>query len=123
MAANRVAGVCFLKVDGVQYSLRGSFKVQGIMTQKSGVAGLDGVHGYKEVPVVPSIDGEITDSPTLSIAAFQNITDSTVTAEMATGKTYILQNAWYAGTAELEGDEGKITVKFEGMKIIEDMTA
>ena len=115
MANLNLGGVAFLKIDGVQYALRGSFKVQPSRVQNSGIVGQDSVHGYKTTPVIPFIEGDISDSGGLSLAALQGITNSTITAELANGKTYILAGAWYAGAPPLDTVEGKIQVKFEGL--------
>ena len=56
--ASRIAGILFFKVDGQQFQARGSFKIQPNSTKKTAVVGVDGVHGFKEDPIVPMIDGE-----------------------------------------------------------------
>lgn len=117
----RIAGVCFLKVDGTQYSLRGSMEVQPTVTKREGIAGQDGVHGFKEMPQVPFIEGEFTDMGNLSMVTLAAITDSTVTAELANGTTYILANAWWAVEGKVDTVEGKVPFKFEGLTCIEDL--
>ena len=116
---SRIAGTCFIYVDGVQYAARGAFKVNATLYSREGVAGQDGVHGFKETPMVPSIEGEITDLGSLSIKSLQAIEESTVTCQLANGKTYLLTQAWFAGEASLDTAEGKIAVKFEGRDIRE----
>jgi hypothetical protein len=115
MAAVRVAGTCFLKRDGVQYSLMGSLTIQPLSLEREGVSGLDGIHGFSERSVVPYIEAEITKTPELSLSTLEGVTDSTITAECADGTVYVLRNAWFAGLAELDAGEGKVTVKFEGL--------
>ncbi len=122
MPAERIAGVCFFKRDGVQYSLRGSFSVEPLSFTKEGIAGVDGVHGYKETAKVPSIEGEITDRGLLSIKDLEDVRDSTITAELANGKVYVLRNAWFAGDAKLDAVDGKVTVKFEGVECRESLS-
>ena len=116
MANNKIAGVCYLKVDGAQYALRGSLKVSPDDIEREGIAGQDGVHGYKETPRVPSISGDISDKGGLSLEALRNITDATVTAELANGKVYTLRNAWTKAAHELDTAKGQVSVTFEGMK-------
>lgn len=123
MAVGLIAGVVFLKVDGQQYQLRGNFKVQPNNLQNTGIPGQDSVHGFMQKPVVPYVEGEISDSGGLSLQQIQGLTDSTVTAELQNGKTYILQNAWYSGDTVLDTVEGKIPVKFEGMACQELLAA
>ena len=116
MANNPVSGVCYLKVDGTQYALRGSLTISTDMVEREGVAGMDGVHGYIERPRVPFISADVTDSAGLSLEALQAITDATVTAELKNGKVYLLRNAWTAEARELNAADGQISVRFEGMK-------
>lgn len=119
MASNALGGTAFLKVDGTQYLLRGNFKVYPNNKERTGVAGADGVHGYTEKYDVPSIEGDISDTGGLSIQGLLNITNSTVTLELVNGKTYMLSNAWYAGQANLNGVDGSLPVKFEGLRCAE----
>lgn len=112
----RIAGVCYLKVDGTQYALRGGLTVSPDDVEREGVAGMDGVHGYKETPRVPSIQADLTDTNGLSLSTLLAITDATITAELATGKVYVLRNAWTKGGHELDAGEGQVSVTFEGLK-------
>lgn len=114
-----VAGVCYVKIDGTQYALRAALKVNLTMFMREGVAGQDGIHGFKETPMIPSIEAEFTDLGNLSVKALLAISNATVTAELANGKTYILSEAWYAGEASIETTDGKIPAKFEGRDILE----
>lgn len=114
MASQAIGGTAALKVDGTQYKLRGNFKVYPNDTERTGVAGADGIHGYTEKYVVPAIEGDISDDGGLSVQALLNITSSTVTLELINGKTYVLVNGWYAGQANLDGVQGQLPVRFEG---------
>ncbi len=115
MAAQRIAGVCFFRVGATQMRLRANLKIQWLSTSKEGIAGLDSVHGFKETPMVPYIEAQITDLAQLSIKAFGQITDETITAELANGKVGLLRNAWYAGTPDTDAANGTIEMKFEGL--------
>lgn len=113
--SRRIGGVLFLKVNGVQYQAKGNFTYNLGINKKEGVAGIDGVHGYKETPVVPFIEGAMTDYSDLDLAAFQKAYDAQVTLEVANGKTITLGQAWYAGEGNVTTEEGEIAVRFEGM--------
>lgn len=112
--AKRVAGTCFLKADGNQYPLRGNFTVSPSRLERAGIAGLDRVHGYSENPRVPFIEGDVTLDPALSIEALEAVTDATITAQLANGKTYTLFEAWTKAAFELNGHDGMVRVRFEG---------
>lgn len=117
--ASRIAGIAYVKRDGVQYALKGNFTIGPLSRKKEGVAGMDGVHGYKETIVIPYMAGTVSDLGGLSVKGLQNITDSTITAELANGKVYVLRNAWYAGEGEINAAEGEVGVRFEGLEMKE----
>lgn len=114
-----LAGTAYLKVDGEQYILAGSLTISIQESTREGKAGLSGVAGYTESPRVPYIEVSFFTHPTLSVTALENITDSTVTAELSNGRTYILRNAWTAGEINIDAASGELTVRFEGKKMTE----
>ena len=110
-----IGGVAYLKVDGTQYALKGNLTISPDMFARTGVAGMDGVHGYTEQPRVPEITADLSDLGGMSLQQLRAVCNSTVTIELRTGKTYILRNAWTADATELNGVEGSATVKWQGM--------
>ena len=116
---SRIGGTIFLYVDGARYAARGNFKVNPTLFSREGVAGQDGVHGFKETPTVPSIEGEITDLGNLSVKSVIATEEGTVTVSLGNGKTWILMQAWFAGETSVDTVEGKLPVKWEGRDIRE----
>lgn len=119
MAATRIAGTAFIKLDGGQLSLVGTLSIQPMSRTREGVVGMDGIHGYKESTIIPYIEAEVTKNPELSLKDIERVADSTVTAECADGTVYVLRNAWFAGEATLDAAEGKVTLRFEGLECLE----
>lgn len=117
----RIAGVCYLKVDGTQYSLAGSFDVQPMTKKLEKLVGLSGIAGHKEMPIVPYLDGEIFLTAETELLAFQEMTDVTATAELANGRRYVLRNACWAGDTVAKGADGTTTIRFEGEDCQEDI--
>lgn len=113
--SNRRSGVLFVKVSGTQYDAKGSFTYNAGAPKRDAIVGPDRVHGYKEMPQVPFVEGEITDSSDLNLSEFLNITDATVTLELANGKIFVLRDAWYAGEGNVQTEEANIQVRFEGL--------
>lgn len=109
-----ISGTAFIKVDGLQYDLRGNCRVNIAAFTREGVVGLDRVHGYTQKPSIPYFEMDLTDQPTVSLEAIQNTTNATVTIELLNGKTYVLRQAWCANQPELNVDDGMFTVRFEG---------
>lgn len=115
----RIAGVAYLKVNGKQYPLRGNLTVSPSPTERAGIAGQDGVHGYSENPRVPYIEGDFSTIPGLSIEEIQNIEDATVQAELANNKTYVGRNCWCKSALEINTHEGMFRARFESFDIKE----
>lgn len=115
MANNRVAGVAYVKWNGRTIAARGKWKSNILPTKREGIAGQDGVHGYKEMPRVPSISGDVTYVEGASIEELHSITDATITLELANGAVHLLRNAWHSDESEVDTEEGSFPVKFEGI--------
>lgn len=111
----RVGGIIFIKVDGGQLRAKGEFEYNIGQGKREAVVGSDGVHGYKEDPQVPFIQGAITDEASLDLKAVLNTKDATVTVDLANGKTIVLKDAWYAEEGTVKTGEGEIPVRFEGL--------
>lgn len=116
---NRVGGILTFTIDGASYLARGNFKVAVLGVKREVIVGQDGVHGYTEMPVAGSIEGDFTTRQGLSLIALQTVTDSTVMVQLANGKTYVLTDAWTEGAFEIETAEGKFSAKFYGMDMQE----
>ena len=111
----RVGGIIQLKVDGQLYQAKGAFDYDIGTPLKEGVVGMDRVHGYKETPQIPYIEGTITDSPEISFEDLSATSDATVTLDLANGKTIVLRNAWWASNSKGNSEEGEIEARFEGL--------
>lgn len=114
--SNRVGGIIFVKVDGVQYKAKGNWTYNLGKLRKEGIAGADGMHGHKALPQVPFIEGVITDSSEMSLEKLLDVDEATVTLELANGKVISLSKAWFAGDGNGSTEEGEIEARFEGME-------
>jgi hypothetical protein len=111
----RLSGTIQLQVDGVSYNVVGSFTYNLGHPMREALVGHDKVHGYKELPKAPFIEGEIRDQPGLDLSALQNVTDATVTLVLAVGKIIVLRDAWYASEGDVATEEANIAVRYEGL--------
>jgi len=111
----RIGGIISLKIDGESYRAKGNFTYSLGANKKEMVVGADGIHGYKELPQVPYIEGEITDSAEISMQALRNIVNATVTLDLANGKLISLRNAVEASDGVGNTEEGNQSIRFEGM--------
>jgi len=113
--AQRIAGVAFLKIDGSLYPLRGNFTISPSAVERAGIAGQDYIHGYSELPRLPVISGDVSLVQELSMVDVEATTQSTVTAELANGKTYVLREAWCTSALELNAREGQVRITWQGV--------
>ncbi|XFB06347.1 phage tail tube protein [Azotobacter salinestris] len=111
----RLGGTISIKVDGEIYNAVGNFTYNLGQPLRAGLVGPDGVHGYSEMPQIPFIEGEIRDRREISLETLQNLTDATVTLELANGKVVVLRNAWYASEGTFNTEEGNGAFRFEGL--------
>lgn len=115
----RIAGIAFLKVEGRQYALRGSFVVSPSPNERAGIAGQDGVHGYIEAPRIPFIAGNVSTTSDLSVEELDAMTDVTVTAELANGKNYVGERCWTKSAHEIDTAQGMVAIRWESYNIQE----
>jgi hypothetical protein len=111
----RIAGILQLQINGEVFLAKGNFTTNLGAPMREPIIGADRVHGYKETPQVPFIEGEITDNGSLDRSRLLNTTDATVTLDQANGKLFILRSAWYAGEGSMNTDEANMPCRFEGM--------
>lgn len=115
MAGSRkVAGVVYFKINGTQYSLSGDLTVAPQRKTRTGVTGLSHEVYFKEEAHVPYIEGTFFLTKEVSIKAIEAMEDETVTAELVTGQTFILSNAWCANEIVANLAEGTAPIRFEG---------
>lgn len=115
-SANRRAGKIFFKIDGELQEAKGEFTYNLGQPKREGIIGSDSIHGYKETPQIPFIEGAITDRTSLDLARLCQLDDVTVTLELNNAKTIVLRNAWFAGDGTGKTGEAEIAVRFEGLK-------
>lgn len=110
----RRGGIIYVKIDGKQVDAKGNFTYNLGVPKRDTIIGSDSVHGYKETPQAPFIEGEITDSASLDLASLLKTDGATITLELGNGKVIALREAWFAGEGTGNTDEGNIPVRFEG---------
>lgn len=111
----RRGGIIYFKVNGEMYAAKGSYSYNLGKPKRDAIIGADQVHGFKETPQVPFIEGEVTDKSTLDLERLVTIENATVTLELANGKVISLRDGWFAGEGTGNTEEGNIGVRFEGL--------
>lgn len=115
MANQRRAGTIEIKANGEIYDAVGSFSYNLGRVKREALVGSDKVHGYKETPQVPFIEGEIRDRGNLDLAAVVTAKDVTITLTLGNDKIVVLREGWFAGDGTASTEEAVIPVRWEGM--------
>lgn len=116
MANRRVGGILLLKLDGELFNAKGKFTYDIGAPKRDAVVGADGVHGFKEMPKVPFIEGALTDNDSLDLNKLLTFRDGTATLELANGKVIVIREAFYAADGKVETEEGEIPLRLEGIR-------
>jgi hypothetical protein len=114
--AKRVAGICYVKVDGQQLEVSGGIEVPIVDLKRETVMGLAGPAGLKETALEPYVKVTAIFMPAFPIDTLRTSTDMTVTAEMANGKVYTLSGAFLKGEPSAKGEDGTVELEFGGAK-------
>ena len=117
---NRLAGIAFLSIDGTSYAVSGDLSYKVATVKRETLTGQDGVHGYSEMPVAGGVSATLRDTGGLSVADLNAMTNSTVVAELANGKTIIARNAWTVEAQEEKTAEATLEVKWESPDVTEN---
>lgn len=112
MAGKVVGGLIAIKVNGEVYRAVANFTWNQGLPMRTSVIGATGVDGYTQAAQSAFLEGEIRDGSDVDLEALVQITDATVTAELANGKTFVLANAWYEGEGTGNTQEGNFPFRF-----------
>jgi len=111
----RVGGIIEVKANGELYSAKGSWTYNLGKPKRDPVVGSDRVHGYKELPQSPYIEGAMTDNGDLSLEGLVGLKGATVVLSLANGKIIVLREAYFSADGAVTTEEGEIAVRFDGM--------
>jgi hypothetical protein len=110
----RVAGVCYIKADGIQLEVKGGIEIPFSPVNRETVMGLAGNAGYKETAQRQYLKLTAVFTPDFPITTLANSTNMTVTAELANGKVFTLVSAYLEGETVSNGEEGTAEIEFTG---------
>ncbi len=110
-----VGGILSFEVNAVKYRAKGTFTYNLGEPVREAIVGADGVHGYKETPQAPFIEGAITDGRSLKILDLLRSDDVTCTLHLRNRKTITIRGGWSAGENTIDTEESEVAIRFEGM--------
>jgi len=117
--SQRVAGTCFVSINGETIPVRANVFVNFGAELKEAAMGMDGLHGYKGTLQVPSIRLQITNRTDLDLKKLLQIEGGTVCVQSPGGKTYTLSDAFASSPGELDVGEGTMDLEYTGRNLIE----
>ncbi len=117
--SNRLAGTASVTTNGVTIMVAGQFKYSPSTVKRETLTGMDRVHGYKEKPSAPYISCQLRDSGGTTVADFNDMTDVTVVAELANGKTIIGTGMWTVESQEVDSEDAVFDVRWESFSVVE----
>ncbi|WP_419900690.1 phage tail tube protein [Roseomonas sp. USHLN139] len=112
--SRRLAGTAYLFVDGVQYPIASEPSYRVSTVTRTTLTGMSGVDGYSETPQPGFIAATLRDGPLVSMSDFQDMTNVSVTLQLANGKRVSGTGMWTVETQEVNSTEGTFSVRFEG---------
>lgn len=110
----RLAGTCYVKVDGEQLELEGSLEFPITKVTRTSLLANGRVVGFQETPVAPYISGNFYVTPDFPVEKITSGEDMTVTAECANGMVYTLSGAYVSDQVNFNPNDGTMTIKFDG---------
>ncbi len=112
----KVAGTCFVKADGSQFSVSGGVECPLIDVNRETVMAVDGPAGFKETAREPYVKLTAIMVQDFPLQKLQDSTDMTITAELANGKVYVLSGAYLVGDPSVKSEDGTVELEFQGEK-------
>ncbi len=117
--ARRLAGIASILIDGTAFNVVGDLVWSPSKLKRETLVGQDGVHGYSEMPLQGHIACTLRDAGSISVLAFNSMTNSTVQVVQANGKTIVGTGMWCVDPQEVKTQEGSFEVRFEGDNVQE----
>lgn len=112
-----VGGRVILTIDGDRVSVRGNVTSNiGQTVMRETQSGTDGPHGFSVTDTVPFIELDVTERQEFDLEKLNKVSDATVNAELADGRTLVLRNAAQVGELTRNADDGSVSgARFEGL--------
>ncbi|MCE1119107.1 phage tail tube protein [Pseudomonas sp. NMI795_08] len=108
----KVAGTCFIKVDGEQLVITGGVECPLSDKKRETIT-----RGYfKEEDLIPYTAVDALKTPNFPLAKLTAGINMTVTSEFPDGSVYVLSGAYLVDETKVTGDDAKVPLKFEGIQ-------
>ena len=112
MPRRHYTGRAWIYLDGALYESGDDAKLTGLLGVKRNTVKGASVYGFNEEVVETTVVASFFHSAALSVKAFADMTNITVTFRCDSGPVYTLANAWVQEAGDLGAKDGKIQVTF-----------
>jgi hypothetical protein len=109
----QLTGRAYITVSGQRLASKDGAKLNTGAVERTGVVLDTGVGGYTEKDTVPFVECTLHHDADTDLSFFADLVDANVMFDTDTGKSFVLSDAWRAGTIEMTN--GEVSLKFEGM--------
>lgn len=106
-------GLISVKLNGEIQDGVGNFDYVLSGDERTTEVGATTVLGASSKPVVPYIEGEISDRGDLDLVKLFDAIDVTVTLALKNGKTILGRNGWYTGPRQGSTEKGIVKVRWD----------
>lgn len=117
--SKRLAGVASFTIDGTNYQLVGDLKYTTSSRERETLMGMDGYHGYSEKFIPGFMEMTVRDNSAVDTGAFNDMTNSTVVAQTANGKSVSGTEMVCMKAVEVNVADGTFSLRFEGPDVSE----
>lgn len=107
-----VAGTVYFKVDGRQLEVTGGAEAPTTDVKRESIR----PGYYSEEDRVPFVKVDALFTPDFPLDILATATDMTITVEFKNGSVYVLSNAYQVGEPTTSGDDGKVSIQFDGKR-------
>jgi hypothetical protein len=108
----KVAGTCYVKVDGAQLTITGG--AEAPLSDKKRETLAPGLYKEEELPAYLKMTAVYT--PDFPRKALVEGKDMTITCEFANGTVYVLSGAYLVNDPSSKGEDGTVELQFDGIK-------
>lgn len=117
MSKERVVGIAYFRINGIQYQLAGEMKLNPLTEKRTAQVGIDGSVTPQIEPVAPWVECMVRDRADVDPIPLHAMLDETVTVELGNGTVWTLSNAFYSGDGDFDAKEGTHAVRFHGRRM------
>jgi len=110
----KIAGTCFIKVDGLQLSVTGGVECPMNTKLKEKILDLGGGVDHKETHRAPYVKLTAKVPKGFPRDKIINSDNMTITAELANGDVYVLSKAFVEGELNHNPEDGTVDIEFTG---------